>query len=205
MKHLVSAFGLLALSATLSAHAQQDLTEKPYAGEIKLTPQIPGSVGTRVQTEIGVQVTPASNAPVPVAAPAGAGPVPGVTLPRIPAAGDSTPAPPAAQAAEPAAAEPTPADEPLTKNFVPGQPVPTYATLQQAAEAGVDPLPSMSLENAEPVEAPAPQRSFDWTDPHAYLAWFQSNTNDALLYGGGGFFILLALGWLALRRSARND
>jgi hypothetical protein len=177
---------LAALTLCAAAHAQDTPAN---AGELRLNPAIPVAGGGRVQTDL-VPHSP-SSAPS-VAAAASAPPISaiGAGVPRIPGAGD-----PPTPGATP------PAEEPLTKNFVPGEPVPTYATLEAAAAAGVEPLPALQPEAPEPPPGAEPlAKSFNWKSPQAYLQWLHANTSDAMLYGGGGLFVLLAAGWIALRR-----
>lgn len=119
-------------------------------------------------------------------------------LPRIPAADSTAPLAPAAVGSP--TASPGAGLDPVTKGFQPGQPVPTYSTMQEAAQAGLDPMPELALSASErDAQEPVARMSFDWKDPGAYLAWIQANTASVGMYGGG-LFVLLAAGWLVLRR-----
>jgi len=194
MRKLTPLLAALALCAV--AHAQP---VPANVGELKLNPSIPAPGVERIETDLVPRTT---VSPAPVAANAVPAPVVGEGVPRIPGAGDAptpatSPTAGAANLGQPAA----PAQEPLTKNFVAGEPVPTYATMRAAADAGIEPLPALQLEAPEPLPGfDLAEKAFDWKSPHAYLQWFQANPADAMLYGGGGLFVLIAAGWIVLRR-----
>ncbi len=182
---------ILASLTVCALPAVAELSDAAKPAEIKLQPEIPGERDRRVQTPI--DLTPVAPAALPPAALPDA--FPGV--PRI--ASDAAPAGVALSAPAP-----VPGDPPLTKNFVPGQPVPTYPTLAAAAAAGVDPLPELSLEGAALTsEESAANVRFDWANLSSYLTWFQANPSQALLYGGSALAALLLGAW-ALIRNGRS-
>lgn len=202
LKTTVLMLGAAAVLASSAVFAQDKQDKPAVAGEIRLNPQLPA--GGTVQTDLlpvapAVKPSPAvpgaqaqgvatGSLQAGAALPTGLPPVPGV----------QAPAEAAAQAAEGAQAA-----EPLTKNFVPGQPVPTYATLADAAAAGLEPLPELALKGQEPTEAPL-DTGFDWKDPHAYMTWLQTQLAGPGGYAAGGGFVLLGIGWLWLRNRRAN-
>lgn len=78
---------------------------------------------------------------------------------------------------------------------VPGavQPVPTFATMAQAAAAGVDPLSETKPEAVAATASPqkAAPASFDITNPAGWLPWLQANKEHVSRYA------LVAMGILA--------
>lgn len=185
----------MALGAGLTGHAlAQD--QAPAGGHIKLNTQVPEPTGSRVQTDLYAQpLVTQTPAPTPAAPQA-------PTLDGLPRLGDDTlkAAPAAGTVPAPGIQAPAPAadaPEPLTKNFVPGQPVPTYATLQDAAAAGVDPLPEVSLQGVEaaaPTNASSTPAWLSWVPPGVMDALRQLSKQPLLLLGGlGGLALLLAL------------
>ena len=76
----------------------------------------------------------------------------------------------------------------------PVTPVPTYATMAQAAAAGVDPFntekPVAAAVKATPEKAPS-STAFDITNPAGWLSWLQANKEQASRYA------LVAMGILA--------
>lgn len=199
---------LLALGAGLSgsalAQAQAPApSATPAGGHLKLNTPVPEPTGARVQTDLLARPLvsqPVEAAPPQVVANPGLPRLTEDNLKAAPVAGSS--AAPSGQAPETqtsAVQEPsTDAPAPLTKNFVPGQPVPTYATLQDAAAAGVDPLPELSLEGggvsaSGATGAPLPSW-LSWVPPGVLNALRQLSKQPMLLLGAlGGLAILLAL------------
>lgn len=199
LKTSVLMLGAAAVLASSPAFAQDRQDKPAVAGEIKLNPQLP--VGGTVQTDI----LPGAPAVKPIAGAPGQGVSAGSVQPgaAVPAGLPTVPGVQASAETAAPAAEAAQADEPLTKNFVPGQPVPTYATLADAAAAGVEPLPQLTLKGQEPTEAPA-KAGFNWKDPHAYMAWLQAQLAGPGGYAAGGGFVLLGVVWLWLRNRRAN-
>lgn len=93
----------------------------------------------------------------------------------------------------------------LLPGVEPGKPVPVYETLQQAAEAGVDPLGELKIQGKELPPDEAPLNEADIYSLDYWLTWIQNNQTQALKVGGGTLGLLLAA-WLFLRRlAARAD
>jgi hypothetical protein len=185
---------LAALVLGTAIHAQD---VPANVGELKLNTTVPLAGNERVEIGFTLQETPPPAVTAPAAAPT---PAVGVGVPRIPGAGDVqtqgvSPGTAAADPVQPA----TP--EPLTKSFMPGEPVPTYATMQAAADAGIEPLPTLPREVTGPLPAVDPyEEGFNWGSAQAYLQWFQERPTDVMLYGGGGLSVLTASAWVVLRR-----
>lgn len=179
MKQL--ALVLLAL-APMVAQAQSASTA-PAANsdgrEIRLNHSTPPATGQRgtVMTDIRpVPTTPSATSPSTTVA---ADPTAG--FPSIPAAGP-------AGASSPAPSTGTvPAPGPLA-------PVKAYATLAEAAQAGIDPLKELEVSVAPPqVKAePTAPAAFNWKDPLSYLAWAKANQAMALKYAAGVLVAALA-------------
>lgn len=121
---------------------------------------------------------------------------------RLPGVQDTSLLPPiaavtagaASAASAPAGAASLPAANP---GLVPGQPVKVYATLGEAAKAGVDPLKDLpkAASAVAPVQPEAPA-AFNWRDPKALMAWARDNVRQLLTYvalvlvaAGAGFLM----------------
>lgn len=133
------------------------------------------------------------NAPQPMETSGADNPVPIAIQP----AGPESAGPHAAAAKEnPALA--TGAPLPLPPGVEPGKPLPVYETLQQAADAGVDPLGELKLAGSSPSEE-EPFEEIDIYSVDYWLSWIQNNQPQAIKVGGGILGVLLAA-WLLLRR-----
>lgn len=162
---------------------------KPDAKEMQLTlpgPPGPGQRGT-VMTDIrAVPVEPKTSAGTKAAAPGDKT----AAFPSIPAAGGA-PSSTAPTASATSAATATPA--PTAAASEPVAPVKTYATLSDAAKAGVDPL--KELQDLKPAVKEAPPETapvFDWRNPQSYLDWVKTHQTLALKYGLGVLVAALA-------------
>jgi len=150
---------------------------KPDAKEMLLTlpgPPGPGQRGT-VMTDIhATPEEPKAGSAVKSAAPVDKT----AAFPSIPAAG-AAPSSPASAAA---------ASDPVA-------PVKTYATLSDAAKAGVDPLNELhELKSAVKEALPEIPPVFDWRNPQSYLDWVKAHQALALKYGLGVLVAALAAG-----------
>jgi hypothetical protein len=113
-------------------------------------------------------------------------------MPMIPASDPTNTKTSAAPAPAPSSATAaTPTGSPAA-----GQPVATYATMAQAAKAGVDPLNEHKSAPATSVPvtpaAPVTSAGFDLKNPGSWLAWVQSHRDQAMKTA------LLALGILVV-------
>ncbi len=180
---------------------------------VRLNTPLPEPGQSVVQTQLkkpGEPADPRNSArpePVPAASPVA--PAAGDARPTIPAAtatGGSTPASGpatgsgASAALPPVAAQTLPAVAPSTPGLVPGQPAKVYTTLAQAKADGIDPLGEMKA-IAPPPAPEAPAVGFDWRAPASWPAWAREHPQDAALFGGGAFAVLMLL-VLGLRRRA---
>lgn len=193
----------LLLTALLVACASASAADQaqPYVKKFDApTPDLmPGK-----RAEVSMPIVPRQlPAPKP-AAPAGTNtPTAPSGMPMIPASDPTNNAvAPSPAISPPAAANPAAP--------TPGQPVTTYATMAQAAQAGVDPLnehkgASAVQTTAAPVTpAPVAQSGFDLKNPGSWLPWVQSHREQAMKTA------LLALGILvvgfgAIRFRARRN
>ena len=139
-------------------------------------PMIPGSLAAAQPAP----TTAAAPTPASVIAPVAAEPV---------ASAPATAAPDAASRGAFAAA--------TASGLTPGVPVKVYATLGEAAKAGIDPL---GERKAEPAPAPQPvaQAGFNWKSPDAYLAFARQHKSETIQGGLG--LLVAALILLLLRR-----
>lgn len=186
---------VLALSGPVLAAAPAD----QYAGQIQLTPKIPEKgpdatsalptnlpspeqlLAEQAQRDRAAQAAARSTAAAAAAA-AGVDP----NLPKVPAS-------------EPGTAGPAQGDA----NFVVGQPVPTFPTMEAAAAAGVDPYRvkgAMGIPRAGSTDMDA----FDWTSLDSYLDWLAAHETNGLIVLGGAVFAILAGVSLVLRRKLRD-
>lgn len=177
----VSAFLLTGLGHAAAPNGE-------YAGQIQLTPRVPekGPDATsalptnlprpeqleaeRIQREREQQ---AAALPNPV----------DNGMPKVPASESATAAPASGDA-----------------NFVVGQPVPTYATMEEAAAAGVDPYRVKGSPGIPQGES-STMESFDWTSLDSYLDWIAAHETNGLLALGAALFAVLVVVGLALRRA----
>jgi hypothetical protein len=133
------------------------------------------------------------NAPQPMETSGAANPGP---LAAQPAGFEGTGPNPAPSQENPALV--TGAPLPLPPGVEPGKPLPVYETLQQAADAGVDPLGELKLAGSSPSEE-EPSEEIDIYSVDYWLSWIQNNQPQAIKVGGGILGVLLAA-WLFLRR-----
>ena len=125
---------------------------------------------------------------------------PGVSAPTNPVSlplPDATTAglPSIAAAGAPSAAAPVPGPA----AFTPGAPLKTYATLKDAADAGIDPLRVEAV--MPPVSTPAVEVATGVTDWASARDWAQAHPTQALSALGGAM-VLLAGGLFWTRRRA---
>lgn len=182
----------LLLSALLVASAGVCAADqpKPYVQKFDApTPDKLPATRAEVSMPLPTRIAPApaqTNATSPsTLAPATAATAP-VGLPMIPASDPNN----HAKAPEPSVTPTSPS------GLVPGQPVATYATMAQAAAAGIDPLNEHKLAADKPVVASAPTPSvtatgFDVKNPSSWLAWAKSHREEAFKFGFGGLSVLV--------------
>lgn len=166
---------------------------KPDAKEMLLTlpgPPGPGQRGT-VMTDIhATPVEPKAGSAAKSAAPVDKT----AAFPSIPAAGAASSSAAPAPAGGTASA-PTSAPAPTAAASDPVAPVKTYATLSDAAKAGVDPLNELQeLKSAVKEALPEIVPVFDWRNPQSYLDWVKAHQALALKYGLGVLVAALAAG-----------
>jgi len=204
-KHHLSglAAACLVLALTSPALAAQPEQDPGYTSQIRLNPNVPSKVPGEVQTNLpdaekaaailaarAAALAPAEPAVLPPPIPAG--------LPAVPASLD--PAPASAQASPAASPDGAPTPPP---GFVAGEPLPTYATMAEAASAGVAPFKDdKPLVLAAPPLAAPDDESFNWGNPDAYLDWIAANPLHGGLAAGGGVLFLLVLMGAWMRRQA---
>jgi hypothetical protein len=190
---------LTALLATCVSASAADQAQ-PYVKKFDVpTPDALPAKRADVQMPLLVKGEPVPAAAAAPAATTGAATAPS-GLPMIPASD------PTNKATVPAAT--STAGAPSTGTPVAGQPVTTYATMAQAAKAGVDPLneqkSSPTITPAATRPAPVVAAVFDLKNPASWLPWVQAHRDQALKTG------LLALGILvvgfgAIRFRARRN
>ena len=105
------------------------------------------------------------------------------------------------------AANPAPAPTRIeTTNEIGGQggPVKAYASMQEAAADGIDPLKVGTLKQGLPTLSGNSQDSkgFNWTDPLEYIQWAQDHPKDAVKYGGSLALALVAFSLIRRRAGA---
>jgi hypothetical protein len=178
MKHL---FKLIVLAGFLglAAQAAEPPTEQVLTFEDTAPAQARGTISTDLRPAPPKDLTPS-------------GPIPAVTeteaqtgLPAIAAAGVEP-------VISPGGTVPAP--------LIPGQPLKTYATLADAAKAGIDPL-RVPVEVSEALPEMAPASSTSWSSA---LAWARAQPFYlALPIGGATVLLLAALFWVRRRGAQR--
>jgi len=181
---------LTALLATCVSASAADQAQ-PYVKKFDVpTPDALPAKRADVQMPLLVKERPA-----PTSAPAAASTPTATTTTGTATSPSGMPMIPASDPTNKAAAS-NPAGTPSTSTPVAGQPVMTYATMAQAAKAGVDPLNEQkSAPTTTPAAAPAAPVvavGFDLKNPASWLSWVQSHRDQAMKTG------LLALGMLVL-------
>jgi len=198
MKRLLLS-ALLVASASVCAADQA----KPYVQKFDApTPDKLPATRAEVTMPLPVRIAPAP-AQSAAAAPTTVAPAPAVAvptgLPMIPASDPNN-----------HAKVPQPTVTPTSSNgLVPGQPVATYATMAQAAEAGIDPLNERKPATSTPAAASAPApvvttTGFDVKNPASWLAWAKSHREEAFKFGFGALAVLVVGVVLGRIRARRN-
>jgi len=178
------------IDASSGTAASLPNASSPVAGD----PVQPAPVSPQVAA--GVPMIPGSLAdakptPSTTAAPAT------VATPIASAITVSAPGAAAPVAAAPGAASPVAVPAAAASGIAPGVPVKVYATLGEAAKAGIDPLGERKAESA-PAPQPVAQAGFNWKSPDAYLAFARQHKSE-FIQGGLGLLVA-ALILLLLRR-----
>ncbi len=195
---VVASFFVAGSLMTATAPAAAAGTPTPAQdASIKLNyPAPPVQGGRTVETDIAPPPTPSSPAPVKQVA----SQPPAMQMPTIAAAGQ----PPDVAASAASGAASTPATG-LQPGVVPGQPMRTYATMADAAKAGIDPL---NEAERKPVAAPAPSpvvaAGFNWLDPQSYRQWLDAHRQVVFKYAAMVLVAALA-GWLYSRRKGKGE
>lgn len=203
----VASFSVVAASMMLWSASVMADGASAAAPPLKLHPVLPKAGGgqagvvTDIYAAARIQAIAAGQAqgqaqPPPVGAPTpavllGMPPVP-VGAPLVPASLAPASGVSVAPAASLSGAQPLPPVQAVTAS--PG-PLKAYATLEQAATDGVDPLREKKPVIAQSAPKPSvPVVSvFEWRNPAVYLGWIQVNQERALQYAAG-----LVLGIAAL-------
>ncbi|KWU24766.1 hypothetical protein [Burkholderia cenocepacia] len=173
---------------------------------------LPDSTTDGASAPLGVSTIGAAvNVPVPVVAPsvlpqvaAGVPMIPGSLATSAPVAATvAATAAPAQVASQPVASSAVSAEAiapAAASGIAPGVPVKVYATLTDAAKAGIDPLGERKVAPA-PVEQSTVSRGFDWKNPKAYVTLAKRHQSEVIQ---GGLGLLVALLVLALIRRRRG-
>lgn len=192
----------LLLSALLVACASASAADQPQPYVKKFDVKTPDLLpGKRAEVEMPLlRRTPAPTPAAPVAT-SNAAPAPS-GMPMIPA---SEPANTAASAPASTTATSAPTNPATT---APGQPVTVYATMAQAAKAGVDPLNELKptapvATTASAPAAPVTASGFNLKNPGSWLPWVQTHKEQAMKTAMLALGILV-LGFGAIRVLARR-
>ncbi len=192
---------LLSLAAVAgSAQAAEAVPAKEGTDkEIQLSYPAPREQGARGMIATDIQRPSRFDSSKPGPTGGGAQPLP-PNLPPIPAAGGANSPEPAAKAADPRSAVAPQA----SASAVIG-PVKAYATMAEAAAAGVDPLKELTVAapkvqaQSEPVPA-----AFDWRNLDSYIAMFKQHREMAIKYGAGVLVALLAAALFLRQRKGQG-
>lgn len=177
---------IFSAAALTGAHAAEE--PSPAWNEVKLKPT--GSAPKNGMIDVQAPQLPAVTASAPTQA---GSPAATTGIPPIPAAG----APAPALAVSPTASVPAATAQQLPAGLQAGQPAKQYATLEAAAQAGVNPLRVMAA-----TPAPA-EKAFEPTDRQAYLTLARKHLGPDGPYIALGGLLVILFGVAAVLRRGR--
>lgn len=198
MKITILSACLLAAAVSLPAFAQSG------GAEIKLQPAVPASepglpaplpVDLPTPEDLAAQKVQQERA---AAAAAEAARVKAEPAAVDPALANAPKVPASQEGSQPVTAGDAPVTAPGDANFEVGQPVPVFATMEAAAEAGVDPYKTKSTE--VPSLQGASHDKVDWLKLDTYLDWLAAQETNGLIVLGAALFAVISGLAIGLRR-----